>query len=538
MKIRHLISIAALAGAPLVQALSPVETYGMLSVKGTDIVDSTGKNVPVLHGMSLCGHYDGGCKEYWLPSVLSYIQTDWHASVVRAPLMVNDRTLSSGIVFKGAANDTSTALTMARKLIDAAIISGIYVIIDWHEIGNEIHEDKAKIVFGVLAKQYGNTPNIIWEIWNEPTTGWSTIASYAKNVIPVIRQYSDNIVLVGNSSWDQNPQEAGTELDGFKNIAYTVHFYNDHSHWGNVDQARSKGHCVFASEWGLSDHTGGGSLATTDGGNIGTWLSKMATWKMGWTNWELGNPLENEGGGPNVETAASLAKGATRIPSDNDPWSDASLTTDGIRIRTYMRANTPAWTLSDTSLKMSSALKLDPSATTFTYRTDSISLVARFSKDVSWTLVETGRTSKTTMTSRGTTATVQAKHLAGRKDAGLSLSWKDETVDVVLSPLGSKLTYALTGTASGVQRILGVQETKLHWEGSRLQLPENAMGQGARVVVTLRDPSGRVVWQKNAVVGAAGMVDLGAERPRQAGIQVLDVTDGQQVVRSSLAPAF
>ena len=528
-----------LCAASLAVAKSPVETYGLLGVKGNAVVDSNGTAV-TLRGMSFCGHFDKGCQEYWVPSVMSYVMTDWHSSVFRAPVMYDNRTLSNGTTLRGYQADTTSAMIAIRRMIDAAINLGAYIIVDWHT--EQIHQSEANTFFGTLAKTYGSTPNIIWEIYNEPNgPGWSGnngIAAYADVVIQAIRKYSKNIVLVGNPSWDQQPDAAGTELDKYSNIAYTVHFYNDQTHWGTVSNARAKGHAVFASEWGMSDHTGGGSFQDVSStGNIKTWLGNLDTWGVSSCNWELGNPLAGSGAGPGIETAAALALTAAKNPSTAVPWADSDLSSDGISIRGYLRSKNPAWIKADTSTKLIGPLKIISGKTAgLVYAVDTIEFSATFNNSVAWVLTETGRTSKAIMTTSQTGTSVSAQHIIGKRNPGTPV-WKDETVDAVLKPLGATVSYTISNTTSGLVRVQQLHETQVRWEGSRLLLPDNMIGQGTSVQVRLRNPMGQVLWEKSATMGA-GSIELSQTQPRIQGLLILEVNSSRTIVRSRLAPSF
>ena len=537
---RNKLWIGAVLGVlGLAQAKSPVETYGPLSVSGINLVDSTGKLV-TLRGMSLCGHYDQGCREFWIPSVLDYVLTDWHVSVVRAPVKVDNETISvSPFTIKGYLSDTLTAMNAIRKVIDGAIVDGLYIIVDWHTEG--IHQTEANTFFGELAKEYGNTPNIIWEIYNEPNgpgwTGNNGIAAYAQSVITTIRKYSKNVVLVGNPSWDQQPDVPGTELNSFSNIAYTVHFYNDQTHWGTVTSARSKSHAVFASEWGMSDHTGGGNFQNVSTGNIGTWLGDLDSWGVSSCNWSLGHALANAGQGPGTETSAALATTAATAPSASTPWADADLTGDGLSIRGYLRSKNPTWTLADTTTKLIAPFQISSDKKTgFVYAVDSIEFAATYNKTLLWKVTETGRTSKAVYTTQQTSNSVSTQHIVGRKNAG-SAAWKDETVDAVLSPVGGTVSYTITNTTSGLVRVQLLREIQVRWEGSRLLVPSNMIDPGAPVQVRIRNPLGQVLWQKNATMGA-GSIELSQSRPRFPGVQILEVNSSSEIIRSNLAPTF
>jgi endoglucanase len=74
--------------------------------------------------------------------------------------------------------------------VDQAIKDGIYVLIDWHDHNSNLHTEQAKAFFADMAKKYAGVPNVIYEIWNEPTrTTWDTVKNYALQVISEIRKY-------------------------------------------------------------------------------------------------------------------------------------------------------------------------------------------------------------------------------------------------------------------------------------------------------------------------------------------------------------
>jgi endoglucanase len=48
-----------------------------------------------------------------------------------------------------------------------------------------------------FAQRYGNTPNIMYEPWNEPTTdSWATIKAYMQTNINAIRPYDSNNIII------------------------------------------------------------------------------------------------------------------------------------------------------------------------------------------------------------------------------------------------------------------------------------------------------------------------------------------------------
>jgi len=133
-----------------------------------------------------------------------------------------------------------------------------------------------------MAQKYGSYDNVIFEIFNEPLcmedpqeygcsssswTSWSVIKSYAEEVISVIRQYSDNLILVGTPKYSQDVDvAASSKLTCSKctNLAYVLHFYADtHTLDGwekfrnKINSAMGNGVPIFVSEYGTTNSDGG-----------------------------------------------------------------------------------------------------------------------------------------------------------------------------------------------------------------------------------------------------------------------------------------
>merc|ERR1712004_275362 len=86
-----------------------------------------------------------------------------------------------------------------EAVVDACIAAGIYVVIDWHDHNAEQHVGQAKGFFSKMAQKYGRYPNVMFELFNEPVhQSWSgSIKPYHEQVIPVIRQHTKNIIILG-----------------------------------------------------------------------------------------------------------------------------------------------------------------------------------------------------------------------------------------------------------------------------------------------------------------------------------------------------
>lgn len=261
-----------------VEAATP---YGQLKVVGNQLCNSSGQAVQLKgmssHGLQWYGHYMNR-------DSINFMKNAWGANVVRAAMYTEER---------GYISNPSLMKSRTKEVVEAAIEAGIYVIIDWHILsdGNpNIHREQAKAFFEEMARTYGNYPNVIYEICNEPNgVSWSgEIKPYAEYIIPAIRAIDpDNIIIVGTSTWSQDVDIAANDPLPYSNIMYACHFYaGTHTQWlrDKIDNALSKGIAVFISEWGTSDATGDGGPYLAEAQR---WIDFMDARKLSWCNWSL-----------------------------------------------------------------------------------------------------------------------------------------------------------------------------------------------------------------------------------------------------------
>jgi endoglucanase len=295
-----------------------VQQHGQLRVVGTHIVDKNGAPV-TLRGMA--SYHSDAAGKYYTDAVVKWLRDDWFCTVVRAANMTGNYT-------------AEMPKTMA--LVDAAIKYGLYAIIDWHVVGAS-NQTNALAFFDVMAKKYANVPNILYETWNEPVDGtWTAnLKPYHEAVIAKIRQYdSANIVICGTTYWSKNVDEASRNpITKYKNIAYTLHWYSFQDFQSLRDKtttAMKNGICVFSTENGVANFNQSPCQSNGSGLNFAEgqiWFKFCNDSGISTATWSVHDKDE----------CTSILKPGTD-PSGQGNWATSSLTTSGVWMRNYLRA--------------------------------------------------------------------------------------------------------------------------------------------------------------------------------------------------------
>lgn len=294
-----------------------VELYGLIHTKGNQIVDQN-ENPVALHGMSMFwSQFKEGAK-YYNEKCIDWLYKDFNCTVVRAAM---------GIDGGGYIANPKVEQEKIFKVIDECIRLGIYVIVDWHDHRAEKHTENAVEFFGMLAQKYGDKPNIIYEIYNEPIkVSWSEVVKpYSESVIKEIRKYDpDNLILVGNPTWSQDVDVASKDPIKDKNTAYVVHFYTStHKQWlrDKCDVALKNGCALFVSEYGTSEANGNGKI---DWNETKLWFDYIKKNNLSTCNWSVADKKE---------TSAALMPGA----NPEGEWKETDLSESGKWNRNYIR---------------------------------------------------------------------------------------------------------------------------------------------------------------------------------------------------------
>ena len=318
----------------------PVSQYGQLMagtnnsgqgrIYGSCAAYSTSGNEVQVKGMSLFWSQDPAYNRYWKNDVITGEVSRQGIQIIRAAMAVDLQRWGDGHYFMNG--KTEYYQDLLDEAIQAAIENDIYVIIDYHSHIAAENVNRAKEFFKIQAKKWGAYDNVIFEIFNEPLCKpghgawadisgnmcneyggmitWSEIKAYAEEVIPVIRRYSDNLIVVGTPQWSARPGDVvGSAIDD-PNVAYTLHFYAGFTDDGatsgynttNADNAISHGLSVFVTEWGTIGYDGAGTIGDpvnhSDAQNV-SWQTWMNANQLSSANWNLGY---NDT--PNGETAA------------------------------------------------------------------------------------------------------------------------------------------------------------------------------------------------------------------------------------------
>lgn len=232
------------------QAISP------LHVDGTALLFADG-DTAVLTGPSLGWH--SNWSRFYNAGTVKALKENWGANITRAAIGAHD----TGDIVGTYETDSATAVNLASAVIDVAIDNDMYVICDWHSHENTL--DNAKKFFSAISEKYGDSPNVLYEIWNEPLEiKWQEIKDYAGQLIPVIRKNAPNsVIIVGTPRWDQDVDEAAKDPLNFPNLLYSLHYYaGTHKDWlrDKANKALDSGLPLIISECGSMDHTGDGKI--------------------------------------------------------------------------------------------------------------------------------------------------------------------------------------------------------------------------------------------------------------------------------------
>jgi len=234
--------------------------------------------------------------------------------------------VAMGVEHGGYLQFPARELQKVEQVLEVAISLGIYVIVDWHDHNAEVHQSQAISFFRNIAMRYGHHPNLIFEPFNEPERqNWAAVVKpYHESVVAVIRQHSQNLVILGTPTWSQDVDVAAADPVLAANVAYTLHFYAASHHGSLRDKAMramSENVPLFVSEWGTCTYSGDGLL---DLAEAQVWMDFLATSGISDANWAVSDK---------AESCAALTPGS----SGTGGWHAHQLTESGRWVRQSLR---------------------------------------------------------------------------------------------------------------------------------------------------------------------------------------------------------
>ncbi|WP_207532763.1 glycoside hydrolase family 5 protein [Desertivirga arenae] len=211
-----------------------IKKMSYIKVKGNTFVDESGKII-VFKGLSISDPDKLVKDGHWNKKHFEVIKS-WGANVIRIPV--------HPVAFH------QRGVVEYVKLLDEAVNwcseLGIYVIIDWHAIGNlpmeifsqDMHNTSKKETFNfwrLIAEHYKDVPTVaFYELFNEPTTyegqygtaSWEEWKQLMEKLIDLVFVYNKNVIpLVAGFNWAYDLTPVRENPIAREGIAYVTHPY-------------------------------------------------------------------------------------------------------------------------------------------------------------------------------------------------------------------------------------------------------------------------------------------------------------------------
>jgi len=286
--------LLAAGGAAVFMYLSSIDYKGVsyngqLRVDGNRIVNERGDEIQ-LTGIST--HGIQWYSDIYNETSIRELKNEFGINVFRVAMYVNPS--DGGYVANRGLKDK------VIELVEASIKLNIYVIIDWHILNDnnpQTYEAEALEFFGEMSEKYGDTPNVIYEICNEPNgqdiTWNENVRPYAEKLVAKIREKAEKaLIIVGTPNWSKGIEQVDPNPLNDKNVAYALHFYAGSENVtlrDEMDHFRSKNLALFVSECGGTDASGAGDLHEE---NLQKWIDYLNDKKISWVYWAFSNKDE------------------------------------------------------------------------------------------------------------------------------------------------------------------------------------------------------------------------------------------------------
>ena len=293
-----------------------------LYVEGTQLM-AAGKPV-AMRGVSFGWH--NIWPRFYNKEAVKHLHDDWGVQLFRAAIGADDHAKADNPgIHGGYMGEPEFALECLYNVVDGAIESGSYVIVDWHS--HLLHMAEAKDFFTKVATRYADCPNVIYELYNEPVNdSWAELKAYAEELIPVIDSISTvhPLILMGCPHWDQDINlPAEDPLTCYDNLMYTVHFYAaTHKDYlrERSDAALAAGIPIFLSECAACEASGDGPM-------------DMDSWQA-WSGWAASKGISIITW--SISDKAETCSMFTPEASSEGPWKDEVIKPWGTIVKNWL----------------------------------------------------------------------------------------------------------------------------------------------------------------------------------------------------------
>lgn len=216
------------------QLYPQTKKLSVIHVKGNSFVDESGKII-VFKGLSISDPDKLVKDGHWNKKHFEVIKS-WGANLIRIPV--------HPVAFH------QRGVEEYVKLLDEAVNwcseLGMYVIIDWHSIGNlqmeilsqDMHNTTKKETFNfwrTISSHYKDVPTVaFYELFNEPTTAngqygkcsWDEWKNLMEQIIDVVYAHNDKAIpLVAGFNWAYDLSPVRFKPIEKPNVAYVTHPY-------------------------------------------------------------------------------------------------------------------------------------------------------------------------------------------------------------------------------------------------------------------------------------------------------------------------
>ncbi|CAD7968789.1 unnamed protein product [Amoebophrya sp. A120] len=283
--------------------------FGFLNALGTNgcafnTCGFDGKSV-ALRGMSW--FWSNWSKYAWREDVVEQLRNNWCATIARFAMGAGDK-------WEG---DSPNLMKMMTK---KALRLSMYALLDWHIEGAAGDANQAEQFWDEMGQLFGKYPNTLFEPWNEPRNEnpWGEQCfPWHDRMIKKIRQYSDNIIVLGNPEWSHKPHEAVPDVTAqawkdVPNLQITIHQYAassqpvGHGYDSTLQSLKDAGRGgLFMTECGVCENNGDGRL---DKNSFSGWADWAGSEGIAVCMWSIGNK---------PESCSAMQPGRTNINGDD-----------------------------------------------------------------------------------------------------------------------------------------------------------------------------------------------------------------------------